>query len=61
MELGLFWSGGRTKQYLGEIVGVIEEESTHWMCVKLHTVSRSMYQETVDAGQPGQWVDVVAT
>ena len=61
LELGLSWSGGRTKQYLGEIVGVIEEESTHWMCVKLHTVSQEKYRKTVDAGQPGKWVDVAST
>ncbi len=61
LELGLSWSGGRTKQYLGEIVGVIEEESTHWMCVKLHTVSKDMYRKTVDVGHAGEWVDVVST
>ena len=61
LELQLSWFGGRSKRYLGEVVGVIEEESTHWMCVKLHTVSRDVYETTVNSGQPGEWVDVVST
>ena len=60
LELQLSWSGKRSKRYLGEVVGVIEEESTHWMCVKLHTVSRDVYEATVKSGQPGEWVDVVS-
>lgn len=61
LDLHLSWSGGRSKRYLGEVVGVIEEESTHWICVKLHTVSREVHQATVEGGQPGQWLDVVST
>ena len=61
LELHLRWSGERLKRYLGEIVGVIEEESTHWMCVKLHTVSRELYESTVNSGPPGEWVEVVSS
>lgn len=61
LEVQLHWSGGRNKRYLGEVVGVIEEASTHWMCVKLHTVSRDVYETTVNSGEHGEWVDVVST
>ncbi len=61
LELQVSWSGGRNKRYLGELVGMIEEESTKWMCVKLHTVSREVYEATVEGGCPKDWIDVVAT
>ena len=51
----------KSKRYLGEIVGVIEEQSMHWTCVKLHTVSSEAHQATVDGGQPGPWVEAVPT
>lgn len=60
VELQLSWFGKRSKRYLGDVVGVIEEESTHWMCVKLHTVSRDVYESTVNSGQPGEWIDVAS-
>ncbi|UCE59898.1 MAG: FHA domain-containing protein [Phycisphaerales bacterium] len=61
IEVHLSWSDGKNKSYLGEVVGVIEEEATHWLCVKLHSVSRDAYQSILDAGDPGDWVDVIST
>ena len=61
LDVLLAWSSDRKKQYLGEIVGVLEEQSMHWTCVKLHTVSSEVHQATVDGGQPGPWVEAIPT
>jgi hypothetical protein len=61
LELQLFWPNHQSKRYLGEIMGVFHEESTYWMCVKLHTVPKELYETIVNAGRPGLWADVVAT
>jgi hypothetical protein len=61
LELHLSWPSDVSKRYLGEIMGAIEEARTHWMCVKLHTVPGSVQQAIVERGQPGPWIDVIAT
>ena len=61
LEVHLLWGSGRTACYLGEVVGVIEEASTYWMCVKLHRVSKQVYESTTGSGEPGPWVDVRGT
>lgn len=61
LELQLFWPNHQSKRYLGEVMGVFEEESTHWMCVKLHAVPKEVHEAIVNAGQPGLWADVMAT
>lgn len=61
LELSIQMSGRVNKRYLGEIVGVVEEGGTHWMCVKLHTLSREALDTIVDGAEEGPWIDVVAT
>lgn len=61
LELQLYWPNQQSKRYLGEILGVIEESGTHWMCVKLHTVAREIHEVVVAASPVGQWVEVAAT
>jgi hypothetical protein len=61
LELQLSWPTGAARCYLGEVVGVVEKQGIHWICVKLHTVPKHTHEATVDAGQPGTWVEVVAT
>ena len=61
LEVELAWARGKTKSYLGEVVGVIQEEGVDWMCVKLHTVSKQTYASTVDEAEAGPWVEVRPT
>lgn len=61
LELELRWPNGAMKRYLGEILGVFSEAATDWMCVKLHTVSRDIYDVIISAANPGSWVEVAAT
>ncbi|HPM24803.1 MAG TPA: FHA domain-containing protein [Phycisphaerae bacterium] len=60
-ELELCWPTGQTKRYLGEVLGLIEEGALHWGCIKLHIVPREIHDATVEAGEPGPWIDVTAT
>lgn len=60
-ELELCWPTGQTKRYLGEVLGLIEEGALHWGCIKLHIVPREIHDATVEAGDPGPWIDVTAT
>jgi hypothetical protein len=51
--------GQRAKrQFLGEIMGVIKKDETHWMCVKLHTISKATHEVFVAGAKPGGWIDV---
>jgi hypothetical protein len=61
LELSIQMSGRVNKRYLGEIVGIVEESGTHWMCVKLHTLSREAHKTIVDGAEAGPWIDVPAT
>lgn len=63
MELHMSWPNGASRRFLGENVGPIYEETTqtHWMCVKLHSVKKPVYDAVVAAGKPGEWVEVVET
>ena len=61
LELQLFWPNNKSKRYLGEIMGVIPGEATHWICIKLHTVPPEVHETIVTAAHPGPWSDVVAT
>ena len=63
MELHLSWPNGASRRFLGENVGPIFEESTktHWMCVKLHSVKKPVYDAVVSTSQPGEWVEVIET
>lgn len=61
LELQLCWPSQQTKRYLGEIMGVVEEQSTSWLCIKLHTVAKEIHEAVVEAARPGPWLDVPAT
>jgi pSer/pThr/pTyr-binding forkhead associated (FHA) protein len=61
LELHLAWPTQVSKRFLGENMGAVEEEGMHWMCVKLHSVTKTVYEATVGRGEPGPWVDVIAT
>jgi hypothetical protein len=60
LELDVLWPNQTRAQYLGEIVGVILEESTHWMCVKFHTVSEETHDSIVQGSRPGPWISVAS-
>ncbi len=61
LELQLSMANHASRRYLGEIIGVIEEDNTHWMCVKLHTLARDAHEAVVAGAEPGPWNDVDAT
>ncbi|MBN2562709.1 MAG: FHA domain-containing protein [Phycisphaerae bacterium] len=61
LELEMTIGGRVTKRVLGEITGVIERGGTHWMCVKLHTISKQLYEGAVAGATPGPWINVSAT
>ncbi len=61
LELEMTIGRRAKRQFLGEIMGVIEKDGTHWMCVKLHTVSRATHEIVVAGAKPGEWIDVPAT
>ena len=61
LELHLVWPNHKSKRYLGEILGVVEEGGGNWMCVKLHSVPKEIYEVVVSAAQTGSWVEVPAT
>jgi len=62
LELQLSWGADtKTTCYLGEVMGVVEEDGVHWMCVKLHTVSRQTHESAVRAGYPGPWLEALAS
>lgn len=61
LELQLFWPNKQSKRYLGEILGIFPDEATNWMCVKLHSVHKELQKTIVASGNPGPWVDVLAT
>ncbi len=61
LELQLFWPNQQSKRYLGEILGVIDEEGIHWLCVKLHSVPREIHEVVVAAARASEWLEVPAT
>jgi len=61
LELELTWPSGASRRYLGEVVGVIEEQGLYWACTKLHSVPKHMHEATVAAGALGEWVEVPAS
>lgn len=61
LEIQLAWPNGTVRRFLGENVGPITAKGTHWMCLKLHRVSRELHEKTVAEGEPGEWVTVLAT
>ena len=60
VELHVFWPNRVSKRYLGEVLGVLAEGGMHWMCVKLHAVTKNVHESVVANGQPGPWIDVPA-
>jgi hypothetical protein len=60
LELDVLWPNQTSERYLGEIVGVILEESTHWMCVKLHAVPKETHDAIMHGTRPGAWVHVAS-
>jgi hypothetical protein len=61
LELELTMGGGTTRQFLGEIMGIIHKGGTDWMCVKLHTISKRSHEVVVAGAKPGSWIDVPKT
>lgn len=61
LELQLVWPNQKSRRYLGEILGVVDLEGSHWLCVKLHSVPKDIYQVIVAAATQGEWHDVVQT
>lgn len=61
LELQLYWPNHKSKRYLGDVLGVVSQEDTHWLCVKLHAVARELHGAIVEAARPGSWMDVVPT
>ncbi len=61
LELDLSISRRIRRQFLGELMGVIEESAADWMCVKLHTLSPERHKSVVADAEPGPWRDVVPT
>lgn len=61
LELHLAWPNNKSKRYLGEILGVVNEGASDWMCVKLHSVPKEIHEVVVAAAQAGDWIDVRAT
>lgn len=61
LELHLAVTQKVTKCFLGEIMGVIPESDTHWVCTKLHTIPRHVYEEIVARATAGPWTDVLST
>ncbi|UCE59902.1 MAG: FHA domain-containing protein [Phycisphaerales bacterium] len=58
LELDLVTDERGAKRVLGELVGVIEEQGTQWMCVKLHPLSKRQLEVIVAGARPGDWIDV---
>jgi hypothetical protein len=61
LELQLFWPNNQTKRYLGEILGIVEEKGTKWMCVKLHMVPKEIHEVVIAAAKLGAWSEVAPT
>lgn len=61
LELELSMGGRTTRQFLGEIMGIINKGGTDWMCVKLHTISKRSHEVVVAGAKPGPWIDVPKT
>jgi hypothetical protein len=55
LELNLVWPNHRDKRFLGEILGVIQQDNLYWMCVKLHRVRKDIHDVIVDSGTIGDW------
>jgi hypothetical protein len=60
LELHITWPNQTSTDYLGEIQGVIHEESLHWLCVKLHSLPQEKHEATVECAQPGPWAEVLS-
>lgn len=61
LELELTIGGRTTRQFLGEIMGIIHKGGTDWMAVKLHTISKRSHEVVVAGAKPGVWIDVPTT
>lgn len=58
LELSLTWPDRREKRLLGEILGVIPDESINWICVKLHRGSKEIHERFRKSGAPTDWIPV---
>jgi pSer/pThr/pTyr-binding forkhead associated (FHA) protein len=58
LELVLSITARTDRRFLGEIMGVIQAGEIHWVCVKLHSVSKADLEVIVAGAKPGAWVEV---
>lgn len=61
LELELTTPAGSTGRLLGELAGIIEKDGTHWMCVRLHRLSKRQHEVVVAGAKPGEWEEVNAS
>ncbi len=61
LELELTTPAGNAGRLLGELAGIIEKEGTHWMCVRLHRLSKRQHEMVVAGAKPGKWEEVNAS
>ncbi len=61
VELKLTTAGGEGSRTIGQIMGIIEGEGTHWMCVRNQMLSKTTHEEFVAASKPGVWTDALPT
>ncbi|UCE59901.1 MAG: FHA domain-containing protein [Phycisphaerales bacterium] len=58
LELELSITKRMIRKLLGELMGVVEEDGTQWMCVKLHTMPKKQLEAFAADAEAGQWIDV---
>ncbi len=61
LELEMAITKRVTRHLLGDVMGVIEEDGVHWMCIKLHTMPTKELEAIVAGAEPGPWMDVAPT
>lgn len=61
LELELTTPAGSAGRLLGELAGIIEKDGTHWMCVRIHRLSKRQHEMVVAGAKPGKWEELDAS